>query len=66
MPKINYIKDEWAIPKNCAYCGKTFYPIKNERFCGSLCETHHADMIDFYDWQLVEDMLNEWEDSLEC
>lgn len=57
MPKIKYYSSDWAIPKNCGYCGKQFYPINNESFCDYDCETSHNDYMDWYDWQLVEDML---------
>ena len=59
MPKINYIKDEWAIPKNCGACGKIFYPIGNEDFCDYRCRSQWDDYVEWYDWKLVEDMLRD-------
>jgi hypothetical protein len=57
MPKYNYDLNNWAIPKKCSYCGKTFYPIKNEHFCNWNCETSYADYIKWYDDLLLNEFI---------
>ncbi len=38
MPKYNYNPTKWAYRKNCAYCGKVFYPQEGEDFCSFNCK----------------------------
>jgi hypothetical protein len=55
MAKVNYNKEEWAIAKNCGYCGKKFYPLNDENFCDFQCEDAYED----YGHFLEDLMLNE-------
>ena len=57
--KVNYNKEEWAIGKNCGYCGKKFYPLNDEDFCNYLCEDSYED----YGHWLLENLLLEEESN---
>ena len=58
MPKINYNPEEWAIKKQCAYCGKDFYPkVINEPYCGYVCEDAYKAYYEDMDWFYMEEWL---------
>ena len=43
MMKVKYDDEEWAIAKDCGYCGKKFYPIGAEDFCDYPCQDAYED-----------------------
>ena len=59
MPKINYDLNEEAVPKNCGYCGKKFYPKFDEGFCDYLCRTDFNDYIEEVKSMLIKDLYKE-------
>ena len=61
MPKVNYNLEDEAISQSCSYCGKTFYHLKDESFCNSVCEVYFKDYIDWYDDLLLDDFLKQEE-----
>ena len=57
MPKATVNLDDWAVKKQCGYCGKDFYPKTNEGFCGYMCEDNYKGWMEDMDWFYTQDWL---------
>jgi len=60
MPKFIPNYNEEAFSKHCDYCGKLFYPIKdNQDFCDYRCKEYWKDYIEAIEAMWMDDLYKE-------
>jgi hypothetical protein len=63
MPKFIPNYNDWAFSKHCWYCGKLFYPIKeNQDFCDYKCKHYWNDYIETIEAMYIDDLYKQEEE----